>query len=216
MISGTFRYRTDTGEGILYPGAFLLGNAGYCYECGHEHSHGDRCLALHIDRELFGEIAWDSSASNPRRFRVAILPAVSALASTSVSLQQMALALGLALVITAIFGRQALFDLLRQGKPWQIQTAWGTVIGLLFMGLVVMPIKRVPQFAVFHRQLIELLSRGTRGLFRLLASGERIQSARSARRDRHPYGRRYRGADGVADRAQMNREQLLCNLIIAC
>lgn len=55
VTSGTFRYRTDTGEGILYPGAFLLGNAGSCYECGHEHSHGDRCLALHIERELFTE-----------------------------------------------------------------------------------------------------------------------------------------------------------------
>src|SRR6202167_384329 len=55
--SGTFRYRTDTGEGFLYPGAFLLGNAGSCYECGHEHSHGDRCLALHLEPELVGEIA---------------------------------------------------------------------------------------------------------------------------------------------------------------
>jgi len=86
VTSGTFRYRTDTGEGILYPGAFLLGNAGSCYECGHEHSHGDRCLALHIDRELFGEIAAGSSGSNRCGFRTAVLPAVPALASISVSL----------------------------------------------------------------------------------------------------------------------------------
>jgi len=86
VTSGTFRYRTDTGEGVLYPGAFLLGNAGSCYECGHEHSHGDRCLALHIDRELFGEIAAGSSGSNRCRFRTAILPAVSDLACISVSL----------------------------------------------------------------------------------------------------------------------------------
>ncbi len=77
VTSGTFRYRTDTGEGILYPGAFLLGNAGACYECGHEHSHGDRCMALHIDRELFGEIASGSSGSTHCGFRTAILPAVS-------------------------------------------------------------------------------------------------------------------------------------------
>jgi AraC-like DNA-binding protein len=88
VTSGTFRYRTDKGAGILYPGAFLLGNAGSCYECGHEHSHGDRCLALHIDRELFGEIASGSSASTRCAFRTAILPAVSDLASLSVSLEQ--------------------------------------------------------------------------------------------------------------------------------
>ena len=88
VTAGTFRYRTSTGEGLLYPGAFLLGNAGACYECGHEHSHGDRCLALHIDRELFAEIASGSSGSNRCEFRAAMLPAIADLASISVSLQQ--------------------------------------------------------------------------------------------------------------------------------
>lgn len=88
VTSGTFRYRTDTGEGILYPGAFLLGNAGSCYECGHEHSHGDRCLALHLDPELVGEIASSSAASNHSHFRTAILPAVPDLASITASIQQ--------------------------------------------------------------------------------------------------------------------------------
>ena len=88
VTDGTFRYRTGTGEGLLYPGALLLGNAGACYECGHEHSHGDRCVALHIDRELFAEIASGSSGSNRCEFRAAMLPAVSGLASISVALQQ--------------------------------------------------------------------------------------------------------------------------------
>jgi len=88
VTAGTFRYRTGTGEGLLYPGAFLLGNAGACYECGHEHSRGDRCLALHVDRELFAEIASGSSGSNRCEFRRAMLPAVSELASISVSIQQ--------------------------------------------------------------------------------------------------------------------------------
>ena len=86
VTSGSFRYRTDAGEGILYPGAFLLGNAGSCYECGHEHSHGDRCLALHIDHEIFAEIAAGSSGSNRCHFRTAVLPAVADLAPVSVSL----------------------------------------------------------------------------------------------------------------------------------
>jgi AraC family transcriptional regulator len=88
VTTGTFRYRTDAGEGILYPGAFLLGNAGACFECGHEHSQGDRCLALHIDQELFGEIASGSSGSTHCQFRAAILPAVPELASISVCIQQ--------------------------------------------------------------------------------------------------------------------------------
>ena len=88
VIAGTFRYRTNAGEGLLYQGAFLLGNAGACYECGHEHSHGDRCLALHIDPELFAEIAWEASGSRRCEFRAAMLPALADLASISVSLQQ--------------------------------------------------------------------------------------------------------------------------------
>jgi AraC family transcriptional regulator len=88
VTAGTFRYRTNTGEGLLYPGAYLLGNAGACYECGHEHSHGDRCLALHMDRELFAEIAFGSSGSNRCEFRAALLPALSDLTPISVSLQR--------------------------------------------------------------------------------------------------------------------------------
>ncbi len=88
VTSGTFRYRTDTGEGILYPGAFLLGNAGSCYECGHEHSRGDRCLALHIETELFAEIAAGTAGSSRCRFRSAILPAASDLAPIWVEMQR--------------------------------------------------------------------------------------------------------------------------------
>jgi AraC family transcriptional regulator len=87
VTSGTFRYRTDSGEGLLYPGALLLGNAGACYECGHEHSHGDRCLALHIDRDLYAEIASGASGSHGHALRRATLPAAPSLAAITVSLQ---------------------------------------------------------------------------------------------------------------------------------
>jgi len=87
VTSGTFRYRTDSGEGLLYPGALLLGNAGACYECGHEHSRGDRCVALHIDRDLYAEIASGASGSNDHAFRRATLPAAPSLAAITVSLQ---------------------------------------------------------------------------------------------------------------------------------
>jgi hypothetical protein len=72
---------------------------------------------------------------------------------------QMALALALALGISAIFGRQALSDLLLQGTPWQTQLAWGIAIGLLFACPAVVLIKRASRFDAFYRQMIELVSR---------------------------------------------------------
>ncbi|TPN07674.1 helix-turn-helix transcriptional regulator [Mesorhizobium sp. B2-1-3] len=48
VTSGTFRYRASQGTAMLAPGAVLLGNPGTCYECGHEHGAGDRCLSFHF------------------------------------------------------------------------------------------------------------------------------------------------------------------------
>jgi AraC family transcriptional regulator len=48
VTQGTFRYRSAQGVAVLAPGAVLLGNAGHCFECGHEHGTGDRCLAFHF------------------------------------------------------------------------------------------------------------------------------------------------------------------------
>ena len=91
VVSGTFRYRTDTGEALLYPGAFLLGNSGACFECGHEHGVGDRCVALHVHRDLFAEVAFSAAGSSRFRFRSAMLPALSALAPASVEMQRAAM-----------------------------------------------------------------------------------------------------------------------------
>jgi AraC-like DNA-binding protein len=65
--AGTFRYKADTGEAILHPGALLLGNDRACYACGHEHSRGDRCLAINIGPDLFAELA--ATAAGTSRFR---------------------------------------------------------------------------------------------------------------------------------------------------
>jgi AraC-like DNA-binding protein len=48
VTQGTFRYRAPQGTSLLAPGAVLLGNAGYCFECGHEHGVGDRCVSVHV------------------------------------------------------------------------------------------------------------------------------------------------------------------------
>jgi AraC-like DNA-binding protein len=46
VTAGTFQYRTAGGRAVLAPGSLLLGNAGACFECGHEHGTGDRCLVF--------------------------------------------------------------------------------------------------------------------------------------------------------------------------
>ena len=48
VTQGTFQYRSTHGAAVLVPGAVLLGNDGHCFECGHEHAAGDRCLAFHF------------------------------------------------------------------------------------------------------------------------------------------------------------------------
>jgi AraC family transcriptional regulator len=57
VTQGTFQYRTRAGSALLVPGSVLLGNAGACFECGHEHGHGDRCLAFHFTPEFLDGIA---------------------------------------------------------------------------------------------------------------------------------------------------------------
>jgi AraC family transcriptional regulator len=51
VVEGTFQYRTENGRAVLAPGGIILGNAGACFECGHEHTTGDRCLAFHFAPE---------------------------------------------------------------------------------------------------------------------------------------------------------------------
>lgn len=66
VTRGTFQYRSPDGRATLVPGALMLGNPGACFECGHEHAVGDRCLSFHFDPEYFEEIV----ASVPRTRRL--------------------------------------------------------------------------------------------------------------------------------------------------
>ncbi|MGH7083110.1 MAG: hypothetical protein ACREFV_11650, partial [Acetobacteraceae bacterium] len=67
VLAGSFHYRSATGSALLYPGAFLLGHAGTCFTCGHEHGEGDRSGAFHFSPEFFSEIA--ATAAGSHRFR---------------------------------------------------------------------------------------------------------------------------------------------------
>jgi AraC family transcriptional regulator len=79
VLEGTFQYRCDSGRALLYPGAVMLGNTGACYECGHDHGSGDRCVSLHVSPALFGEIAASMAGSSSFRFTAAMLPAMKSL-----------------------------------------------------------------------------------------------------------------------------------------
>ena len=67
-LEGSFTYRSDAGHGLLYPGALLLGNDGQCFECGHAHGIGDRCISLNVREEQFGEIAAATASTSRFRF----------------------------------------------------------------------------------------------------------------------------------------------------
>ena len=69
VVDGSFTYRSDAGHGLLYPGSLLFGNNGGCFECGHAHGIGDRCISLNVREELFGEIA--AAVASTSRFRFA-------------------------------------------------------------------------------------------------------------------------------------------------
>jgi AraC-like DNA-binding protein len=75
VLDGTFAYRSALGAGILAPGAVLLGNAGECFECGHRHSVGDRCLSFHFDPSFYERILGDvPGATRLTLDRVALPP----------------------------------------------------------------------------------------------------------------------------------------------
>src|SRR5688572_15371193 len=62
------------GAVVLAPGAILLGDAGHCFECGHEHGTGDRCLAFHYAPAQLEEIAAGVPGARRTGFAVPRLP----------------------------------------------------------------------------------------------------------------------------------------------
>jgi AraC family transcriptional regulator len=79
VLEGSFTYRSDAGHGLLYPGALLLGNNGSCFECGHAHGFGDRCISLNVHEEQFSEVAATTPLTSRFRFSAPSLPSSRAL-----------------------------------------------------------------------------------------------------------------------------------------
>ena len=81
VVEGAFQYRSVTGRALLSPGSLLLGNPGTCFECGHDHGRGDRCIGFHFLPALFEEIAATVTGSHRFRFKTPMLPAIRELAA---------------------------------------------------------------------------------------------------------------------------------------
>lgn len=74
VMRGSFQYRTRQGSAVLAPGALLLGNAGACYQCGHEHGTGDRCLAFHMTPQCYEEAVAATGGARSMTLSRASLP----------------------------------------------------------------------------------------------------------------------------------------------
>jgi len=65
VIAGTFQYRASLVRSrarseVMAAGSLVLGNPGQCFECGHEHGAGDRCISFWYLPEYFERIAADA------------------------------------------------------------------------------------------------------------------------------------------------------------
>jgi len=74
VMQGTFQYRSTHGAAVLAPGAVLLGNQGRCFECGHEHGTGDRCLAFQFAPDQWEGIVAAVPGARRTAFAVPSLP----------------------------------------------------------------------------------------------------------------------------------------------
>lgn len=80
VMDGAFHYRSVQGSATLAPGGIVLGNYGACFECGHEHGVGDRCLAFHYAPEVFEEVLSSTPGVKAMSFAPASLPPLKATA----------------------------------------------------------------------------------------------------------------------------------------
>jgi len=80
VLAGSFEYRSPGGLALMTPGSLLLGNSGQCFECGHAHGEGDRCVSFWYEPDHFERLSADAGIRRTAaRFTVPRLPALRAL-----------------------------------------------------------------------------------------------------------------------------------------
>lgn len=80
VLAGSFQYRSPAGRALMTPGSLMLGNAGQCYECGHEHAEGDRCISFSYAPQYFERLMADAGHGPVRDFAIPRIPALRSLA----------------------------------------------------------------------------------------------------------------------------------------
>jgi AraC-like DNA-binding protein len=78
VAAGSFECGTEFGRELMTPGSLLLGNAGQCFECRHQHAAGDRCIAFGYSPEQFEDLAADVGVM--ARFHRMRLPPINGVA----------------------------------------------------------------------------------------------------------------------------------------
>jgi AraC-like DNA-binding protein len=64
----------------MTPGSLMLGNSGQCFECGHAHGEGDRCVSFWYAADHFERLSADAGVRRgAARFTVPRLPPIRAL-----------------------------------------------------------------------------------------------------------------------------------------
>lgn len=80
VTAGSFQYASRSGRELMTPGSLLLGSPGQCFECGHEHGAGDRCLSFLYAPDYFERLATDAGIRSTPEFRTLRLPPLRELA----------------------------------------------------------------------------------------------------------------------------------------
>ena len=82
VLAGSFQYRSSVGRGLMTPGSVMLGNHGQCFECGHDHGDGDRCVSFWYSPEYFEQLVADAGVRRQGiDFSVPCLPPLRHLSS---------------------------------------------------------------------------------------------------------------------------------------
>jgi AraC-like DNA-binding protein len=85
VVVGSFQYRASANwskakNELMSPGSLLLGGAGQCFACGHDHGAGDRCISFWYAPHYFERIASDAGVPHPKAsFNELRLPPLRAL-----------------------------------------------------------------------------------------------------------------------------------------